>query len=294
MFDSNTVKEIASNARKPEFQSIADVQFAVVPDGFNLKSVKSLLDEYKTKPERRKGLINTFDLVSFVALTNRFKNVNSAIFLKATVGNNSFNAELRAVLNYHPAVDDNTAADNKDHTVHYGFPLSDELKTWLEKNKVGFSQKEFAEFLEDNIADLVVAKSDAFMTSFGENGVPSFATPSKVMELARGIDARVDEQVTQTYRVADGTFNLRYTTQNKDASGQPLNIPEWFCLGIPVFQNGKAYQIPLRLRFRLKEGAVTWFFELYRKNDVFQKAVDDVTTEAAGQTDLPLYNGTPE
>lgn len=265
----------------------------LVPDGMEAKSVKSFVDEYKTKPDRRKGLINAFDIYSFSAIVNRFKSANSALFKKATIGDTKFEAELKAILNYHPASGVNTDADNNDHRATYGFPLSEELKTWLGKNKVPFNSKEFAEFLEDNIADLVVADVSKFVTEFGDT-VPSFASPSKIMELSRGIDVRVDEKVVNAYRVSDGSFAIQYTVDNKDASGKPLNLPEWFALGIPVFQNGQSYQIPLRLRFRVKDGAVSWHFEMYRKNDIFNAAFDRDCNQAAADTALPLFNGTPE
>lgn len=284
--------------RKPEFQSrmLDDgklCDFAIVPESMDIKSLKGIKDEYKTKPDRRKGMINALDLISFVNLANRFKADNSALFQKATIGDQRFDADLRCVLNYHPAGGDNKSADNKDHTVHYGFPLSEELKTWLAKNKQPFNSKEFAEFLEDNIADLVVADPARFVTNFGDI-TPSFTTPSMIMQLSRGIDIRVDEKVTQAYRVSDGSFNLQYTSDNKDSTGQPLRLPEWFALGIPVFQNGESYQIPLRLRFRVKEGQVSWFFEMYRKNDVFNAAFNKDCSVAQVKTEIPMFNGVPE
>ncbi len=134
MIDADAIKEIADNARKPLPIKVGDIEFAAVPDGYNIRSIKNFLDEYKTRPERRKGCISVFDLGSFTALVNRFKNINSAIFQRAAFGENTFSAQLRAVLNYHPAGADNFNADNKDHAVDYAFPLSEQLKTWLAKN----------------------------------------------------------------------------------------------------------------------------------------------------------------
>lgn len=271
----------------------AGIPYAYLPDGIRLQSLKSIRDEERTKPQRRKGTVKTSDMESFIAVTNRFKADNTALFQELTIADNTMSASLKSVFNYHPAGADNTNADNADHAAFYDFPLSEELKVWLGKNKQPFNQKEFAEFLEDNIADLVVPKPGGFKTRFGDD-TPQFATPSSIMALSRGIDIRVDEKVTHAFRTNDGSFTLQYTSENKDATGGKLNIPEWFALGIPVFEKGIYYQIPVRLRFRHKEGMVTWFYEMYRKNDTLRCAVHEASAEAITQTDLPLYSGKPE
>lgn len=286
------------NKHKPQVNKAApptdkDIEYAVIPDGMTIKSLKTIRDEERTQPQRRTGTVKALDLASLIAVTNRFKSEHSALFQKAIIKDNDLLASLQTVFNYHPGGADNTAADNADHRVRYEFPLSEELKIWLGKNKTGFDQKEFAEFLEDNIADLVIADNEHFHTSFGDMA-PAFTTPSKILELARGIDIRVEERVTQAFRTADGSFNLQYTSENKDAAGNKLNVPEWFVLGIPVFENGKYFQFPVRLRFRQNQGQVKWFFELYRKNDILRAALNDACDQAQKETELPLYSGDPE
>jgi hypothetical protein len=61
-----------------------------------------------------------------------------------------------------------------------------------------------------------------------------------------------------------------------------------------VFQNGALYQIPARLRYRVSAGSVTWSFDLYRAQAVFDHAVDEACAHAAKETGLPLFMGSPE
>lgn len=299
MLPKDTLDAIIENASKPQLTdlkySIPDgIPLMAVPKGYSLQSVKEFFDEYKKKPDRRAGKIAVNDLGSFINIVNRFKSAASAVFYKSSASENDFVASLLAVLDYHPEGPDSTNAAFKGHTALYSFPLSNELKLWLSMNKKQLNQKEFAEFLEDNSPDLVTAAPAAFVTSFGENGAPTFATPSKILELARGIEARADEKVVNAFRASDGTCNIQYSVENKDANGQPLRVPEWCCLGIPVFENGVQYQIPLRLRYRIGGGAVTWWFEMFRKNDVLNHAFHAAVTIAANETQLPSFNGTPE
>lgn len=294
MFDKLIEKLSEQKPQVIDVSALASgAQILALPNTMGIRGIKTYLDEYLKKPERRSGTLTAFDSDSFVKITNRFKNSNSALFQKASYGDNAFSASLLSILNYSPATDKNEDADNNDHRVQYGFPISEELKLWLGNNKKPMNSVEFATFLEDNIADMVVA-TDNWSVNFGENGVPAFATPSKIVELSRGIEVRVDERVTNAYRVSDGSFAMQYTNENKDATGQPLKLPEWFCLGIKVFENGDFYQLPARLRFRVKEGQVAWHYELYRKRDVLSAAFTTDCTNAASLTGLPLYNGMPE
>jgi len=269
------------------------IPFALVPEHMTLKSVKPLFDEYLEKPERRKGYSIANDDHAFIQIVNRFKAENSAVFRDAYITDTSIRASLRAILNYHPQSPEDTKADWCDHGVKYDFPLSESMEVWLEKNGQPFNQKEFSQFLEDNAPDMVIADQEHMVVDFGAVS-PKFATPSEIMQLAHGIEIRSDEKITNVYKNSDGSFNMQFTTEHKDSAGQPLKLPEWFCIGIPVFENGLGYQFPVRLRFRKKEGTIIWFYELYRKKVVFTAAFDAVCNNVHLETQIPMFNGSPE
>ncbi|TXH10344.1 MAG: DUF2303 family protein, partial [Hyphomicrobiaceae bacterium] len=49
-----------------------------------------------------------------------------------------------------------------------------------------------------------------------------------------------------------------------------------------------------RLRYRVKDGALTFWYELWGIDRVFELAFTDVCNLARDQTGLPLFYGTPE
>lgn len=65
-------------------------------------------------------------------------------------------------------------------------------------------------------------------------------------------------------------------------------------IAIPVFQNGDMYRVLVRLRYRLKEGAVSWFYQLHRTDQIFDDAFKTAALTAQSMTALPLFYGTPE
>jgi hypothetical protein len=61
-----------------------------------------------------------------------------------------------------------------------------------------------------------------------------------------------------------------------------------------VFVNDTIYSIAVRLRYRIGGGKVTWFYEMYRTDKVFDDAFNGACTQVKEATDLPLLLGSPE
>ncbi len=71
-------------------------------------------------------------------------------------------------------------------------------------------------------------------------------------------------------------------------------MPGAFLVAIPVFKGGAPYQIPARLRYRVREKSITWFYELHGVDRVFDHAFSEACAKAANDTGLPLFLGAPE
>ena len=261
-------------------------------EDFEVRSLKPLLDEYLDAPDRRKGTAVVNDMTSFIALTKRHQDNDSALFSKSQITENSVNGVITAVIDYH-------TIDHKPrfggHKIQYNFPVSNLFKLWHEANGEKMEQAEFAQFLENNISDL--REDDLlkdFPCKFGYQGVPKFATPAKMFELSRGLEINAQEKVRQSHRVQSGVSEIQYTCEHQDAAGEKIEVPEWFLLGIPMFEYGKFFKVPVRLRYRLHAGKVSWSFEMYRIQKIFDAAFGAACEEAQKETALPLYVGTPE
>lgn len=76
--------------------------------------------------------------------------------------------------------------------------------------------------------------------------------------------------------------------------GAPLAIPFAFLLAIPVFRSGAVYQVPARLRYRVRDAGVTWSFNLYRPERCLDDAFREACERAQKETSLSLFLGSPE
>lgn len=267
-----------------------------LPKGMALHSVKELLDEYRTAPERRKGTARLADLDSFIAHANRFKDEDSALFADPS----PTSPTLTSVIDYHHAgVEDLEDCDVRarfgEHRGVYAFPLSEAWEAWTKSNKTQMTQGDFAAFVEDRLPDIGDPgdAGDSAKALAGQLGA-SYATPSRLLDLSRGLSVRVGARVTNAQNLSTGEATMVFEASHQDEKGAPLRVPSAFLVSLPVFRSGALYQLAVRLRYRLNGGQVVWWFELHRPDRVFDHAFAEACEKAAKETGLPLYLGSPE
>lgn len=269
-------------------------EVVAIPTGIKLESTKKFDDEYRTAPERRKGTAKLNDIESFIAHVNRFKDVDSALF----ACNSTTVPGLTAVLDYHKQT---AKGDPRfgEHRTQYNFPVSKEWVLWTSKDSVSFGQGEFAAFIEDNILDCAypleddIEKSDQLMALRTLLG-GSFAAPDKLVALSKGLAINESSRIKGKLDLNTGETSIVYETEHNDEAGAPVKVPNLFLIVLPVFEDGTRYRVAVRLRYRVRSGAIAWHYELYQPENIFNDAFKDACTKAAKETELPLFVGSPE
>lgn len=269
-----------------------EAQVMVLGAGLEVHDLKPFLDEYREAPERRKGTATLADLASFIAHTNRFKSPESILFCDRLAAQ----PRLVSVLDYHEKGHAGAPAWGQ-HRGSYAFPFSDEWKKWIASNGKKMGQAQFAQFIEDRITDVsdpLTANTGQAYKELLELLGTSFATPSKLVELSRGLSVRENAKVKNAVNLATGEANVHFETTLASDDGAPLKVPGAFLIAIPVFHGGIAYRIAARLRFRAGNGAIEWWYDLHDPQRRLDAAIDEACAVAAQETALPLLMGTPE
>lgn len=266
-----------------------DVPFAVVPEGKKLESLVPLFDAFRPAPLRRKGEAKIRDRASFIAHVEAFKDKDSAIFAVP----DRANPRLLAVYDYN---EKGGIADVKprfgQHRALYRCELSEQWKAWRGVHGRNLSQTEFAAFLEDHIEDVCLVDGPHIkeMTELLEAKVGG---PSAMLKLSRGLQVTATTTVHNAVTLSTGEVQVVFTEQHKDGNG-PITTPNLFFLQIPIFEGGDAYQVGVRLRYRLSEGKLSWSLVLYRDDKVFESAFNGVIAKVKEETDVAIYLGEPE
>lgn len=266
--------------------------------GLDLRSTKKLLDEFLERPERKTGTTTTTTLESFCEFVNRHAEGESVVFCDDT---NEKAPKLVALFNAHGEsrytsdVPDagRGEPDWQDHRALYAFPLSEEWKLWTALQP-SMLQVDFAHFLEDRVTDVLdPGQAGDVAKEYAESVKATLATPARLLELSRGLTVHLDGRVSQELNLKSGEGKLVFTEEHKDGAGQRLDVPGAFAIGIPVFRGGVAYKIPVRLRYRVAQGSVSWSLAVQRLDRVFEAAIAEACKVVAEATKLSVFRGAP-
>ncbi len=262
---------------------------------------RKVFDPYRDNLLRISGTAALLSLGSFIDLVNRFKDGASAVF-----GNDDRKApSLTAIFNYHHESAENLAdasdiARHADHRATFAFPLSDEWLAWMGANKEPMSMADFALFLEDRWPDVLTIEAledlpEKMRTIVSvSGGKAALATPTKLIELSRGLKINEKAAVEESVNLASGEGGIRFTAEHTGADGKPVKVPSIFIIGLPVFRNGQPYRMMARLRYRLSGGKLVFWYELARPDAVFDDAFAGALDEVREKTALPVFLGKPQ
>jgi uncharacterized protein YfdQ (DUF2303 family) len=310
MIDSSAIDAVAALAQESVEVRLLTAQppdaegdriFAVVPKGHDLKDITDSLLKSLPVPQHRTGLVELLSLASFSEFTARMAEPSSVLFADKA------NRCLVCVFDYHDAV--NAPADAAAETqvtteavprwgrfrAVYKFPVSEPWKRWSGNHKHAMTQSSLAEWIEENIADVLDPadlKSLGQKQLIGELGL-KLAGRSGLLVAARGLDLTATETVAQAVNTSSGETEIRYA-ETHTSGGQPagVSVPSAFLIGLPVFEGGEWYQLLVRLRYRKAGGSLQWSYDVYN----LDKALDDALTSSCetvrNQVKLPLFFAT--
>ncbi|CAM5575058.1 hypothetical protein MAUB1S_09666 [Mycolicibacterium aubagnense] len=254
----------------------------------NVENIAHLFSYYRTHPERKSGQALALTFETFCELTGRHKTEHSAIFANTDWKKPAFTA----VIDYHEKV---TAgrADNGKHRVHYAFPLSEEWQAWVAQDGKPMKQEEFAWFLEDRVAELS-SPTDHEKVTYSDQFATTVATPAQVVELSRGLRVHIDTKVKASTTLQSGEGQIAWEETHNGDDGKPIKVPGLFLLYIAPFFMGEKVRIPVRLRYRVKDGQTVWFYQIYRPDIAITEHLREHMLKAKNILELPVFEGSPE
>ena len=270
-FSSDQAALLAAGAAlgQPRTHSTPDARpYALVPDGYTVLELPRA-----HVPERPRAIVRLRDAASFVRYFNDHKTDYSRIFAGLDP------ALFLAVFDEFSAVTPGDAgvwpqADWREFRAAFSVPPSREWLLWHAANRKPMSQVSFAEFLQDNLPDVVQPAG------------------ADLLELALNFEAAQSGTYVATQRLQDGSHNLQWRADN-NASGT-VKLPEHITLMIPVFENEAPSELQARLKYRVKEGNLSLWFVLVRPHKVLEAAFRSAWERIADGTGAVILLGSPE
>ncbi|WP_010322997.1 DUF2303 family protein [Marinobacterium stanieri] len=223
-------------------------EFAVVPEGYQVED----LQEFKGAPRRIKTTIELRSAQSFCDYVSRFADEGATVFCDLK------GQRFTAVLDYHENADSPAWSG---HKATYTCPIDSRWKTWTSRNGKPMSQVEFAQFIEDNLPDIVKPEGADMLT------------------VSRTLQAKKKVEFNSDQNLSNGDIQFTYNETTNGSAGN-IEIPQEFVLGIPVYEGGAKYEVIARLRYRISEGKLSMWYDLVRpermEEDAFKETANDI------------------
>lgn len=269
------VEAIAGLARPLVFDHPAGGRAVILPNGGvqHLAPIDAPMTHVKQS-------VAAFDATSFAAYVNRFKQTapiiddETAEVVKdeyagiTTIFADPNTSCLRAVIDYHEYDDPGRCA----HSIRYDVPWSEQWGRWRAIDGKAMSQVDFAEFIEENLQDIVEPEGATFL------------------DLVTGLQAKKRISFESGVRLQDGTNQLTYA-EDVEAKGRGnLLVPSEFAIGAPIFFGGESYRVRCLLRYRIDEGRLIFIIKIHRRQFIEQTAFQHICQTVAEITGIPVLN----
>lgn len=259
-----TAYKLGLAGQKPQ-QTEDGIPFVLVPEECRVQDLEYLLPI----PRRIRRKLDLREAGSFISYVNRFKSeLASVIFAQITESG----ARFEAVLDYHLGATD---PDWCQHIATYACPLTVEWQTWAKSNNARMDQTTFAEFIENNIRQIVDPPGAA------------------MLEVSTTLTAKTTVDFVSGVRLQNGNSTLRFqeTTDAKAGQKGEMSIPGTFTLLLPVFEGGEPVKVQARLRYRINDGKLHFQYQLIEPHLAVRAAGQKAMEQIAAETKLPVFMG---
>jgi uncharacterized protein YfdQ (DUF2303 family) len=246
----------------------------VVPEKYRVEDVEKYIEKHLPDPRRTKTFVSLANADSFIAYVLEYKTKATKVFASVPPGNRE--PSFLAVLDYHePGL-----PHWGEHRAGYTCAFTPEWQRWMNKNAVRMTQVELATFLEEN-ATLVLDPPGA-----------------ELLELVSTLEGKNNISCSSMVRLPNGKQKLTYEEDvelrgsTSTTQGQ-VEFPSRLVAGIEPFSGGPTYKITCRLKYRIENRKITFWFECIDVHLVIKECVQAIVDLVQEKLAIVPLNGHP-
>lgn len=260
-------------AKAPFTFELEGVPFIAKPSADGAWSVQEY-SELMERPKRNDFTILFKDLDSFCNYVRDHATEDSSLYLRPDIKKLEFSA-----IAY---IDDckRNSPNWRQEKVTYVPETSVEWEEWTKNNKQKMRQEDFALFLEEHLCDIV-------------DDVNGKTTALTLLQAVTNLYEVRNVTYGRTVSLSNGMASFEF--REEDGQKGQIQVPTEFVVGIPVFEDGPAYTIRAKLRYRIdrNSGALCLWYELQLINRNFKNAIERQSNAISEKLTniLPIYNG---
>ena len=239
--------------------------YVVIPNDSKIESLERLLPA----PLLKKQSVGFTEPKSFARYIKEHATETTVIFAEVSPNGGPF----VAVLDYpQPQGAPSWCA----HKARYNCPHDPVFQLWMKENNVWRGQREFAEFIESNTAQIREPSAAEFL------------------EVAQTLTARTQVSFTGTTRLDSGRDQVAFESTSETKAGEKgnLQLPAMFKLGLVVFDGSAPWEFKARLRHRINDQKkLELKYELVNPQITIRAAWNELVTNITIDTKIEPYLG---
>jgi uncharacterized protein YfdQ (DUF2303 family) len=267
MPDKNDMQAVIDAAREGVAPLTVDPSVSplmVLRDGTTLS-----LEPYLPAPQRKRGEVVVFDPASFNQVVRDNAGAgNPTIYLDR----NPDAPSVVAVLNGHGP----NGPGWGDFRVRISFRPTPQWAKWKGISGKLLPQTDFAEFIEDNEADIEV---------------PSGA---QMLEIATAFQATRTTAFRRAVRLSSGQVQFENVENIEAKVGiGMIEVPETLTLRLAPLQGSPLFAVPATFRYRLEDGKLRLGIKLERVEDLMNRVLEDVIAKIERGANISVIDGVP-
>lgn len=220
-------------------------------------------------PDRIRAEATFLDLQAFIAYVQRFKNSTTVIMVQSTMTTATFTA----LLDYHNSI--GYLPSPVTHRAVLKLTATPEWSTWLQAEGKEFAQLAFAQFLEENLIDILEPAG------------------ADMLEMAKTLEASQESEFKSRIVLENGdqqfTFDVK-TSAQAGLNGQ-ITIPTTFKLRIAPFLGMPRQDFECRFRYQLRRPSLVMGFVMLRKEQEIRRLVQASADIVHAETEFPVWEG---
>lgn len=270
--EAGAIAELARKSQSPLVLGDVDGnRLALMPDG----RLRNLDPEIlAANPRRKRATVSLHETHSFIEYVKAHTLKNrSHLFGRASKDGGSF----QAILDYHG--DESSAVSAVpgwgEHEATLTLTISEQFARWLKFDRQPIAQADFAEFLEDNLLDIVS---------------PAHAD---LLDVAQLLTGKKEVKFKSGQNLKTGAIQFAYSEEIKAGTrDDTLEVPDGFVIAVIPFVGAAGIEIKARLRYRIgNDGRLFFIYVLDRPTKVIEDAFELARQEIEEATGLKVHLG---
>ena len=254
--EAAVVAEITQDTRRYDQirnVGVVDVHVDVLRNGESITIASH--ERYAGEPWRSRGTSTVTDAASLVKLLAMPAHSGSVLFADENSG------RLTAVVNY--------LGGWRDHRIALQLTTSEQFARWMQASGKFYRQSEFAELVEDGLADIVEPDS------------------ADMLEIAQSFQATTSVQFESGTRLTSGAVRFRYHEDVDAKAGRAgeMDVPSSFTLRVPVWRGGAVVEFQANLRYRISREGLALGIKIPGLDEVLRLAFEATVIDVERQLD---------